>query len=203
MLGELNKQNTEKKLFSFWTEKRLFSSDKKISLSADEIQYLKEYLLWEIISFGEYDDFKKGLREKFIHEMLEYKVDCVDWNVFLIYQFLKENRIHIITERELNEKINKQIRSAISKKVWFPLVSSIVFMFLKIYLSNIITIETIWQILMLVLGALFLFFEEKLPSFEMPVKRYRITFGQIRELLMVLSILWVLNLISLINEVFP
>ena len=70
-------------------------------------------------------------------------------------------------------------------------------------LSNIVTIETIGQTLILVLGALLLFFEEKLPSFEMPVKRYRITFGQIRELLMVLSILWVLNLISLINEVFP
>jgi len=63
------------------------------------------------------------------------------------------------------------------------------------------TLETIEQIFILILGTLLLFFEERLPSFEIPVKRYRITFGQIGELLIVSPILWAIGigLISLMK----
>jgi len=49
----------------------------------------------------------------------------------------------------------------------------------------------------------FVFFEERLPSFETPIKRYRITFGQIGEFMIIASILWAANLIPLIKEALP
>ncbi len=198
LLNNLKDQNTEKELFSHWIEKCLFSKEEKIAISQNEIKHLKEYLLWELINSGDNEHQKGELREKFIPEMLSYKVDRVDWIVLLIYQFLKKNKPVIVTEIELNRKIRHEIKSAISKKVWFPLIFSMIFVLAKLYLANAITKETIGQIFILVLGTLFLFFEERLPSFEIPVKRYRMTFGQIGELLIVFSILWTLGLISLI-----
>lgn len=203
LLKELRQQDAEKKLFSYWMERRLFSNKGKITISPEQIKHLKEYLLWEFINSDEYDDGKEKLRDKFIPEILNYKVDRIDWITFLIYQFLKKNKIIVITERELDIKIKHKIESAISKKVWFPLIFSIVFLLVKLYSASIITMETIGQILSLILGTSLLFFEERLPPFEIPVRRYKITCGQIGELLIILSILWTLNLISLIREIFP
>jgi len=49
LLKSLKEQDTEKKLFSCWIEKRLFSEEEKITTSQNEIKHLKEYLLWELI----------------------------------------------------------------------------------------------------------------------------------------------------------
>ena len=122
---------------------------------------------------------------------------------FLMYHFLRKNKPIAITERELNRKIRYEVNRAVSKKVWFPLIISMIFVLVKLYLANAITEETIGQVFVLMLGALFLFFEERLPSFEIPIKRYRITFGQIGEFMTIASVLWAANLIPLIKEVFP
>ena len=203
LLNNLKNQNTERKLFSYWIEKCLFSDEEKITISQDEIKHLREYLLWELINSEDKEHQKEELREKFIPEVLNYKVDRVDWIAFLMYQFLKKNKPIVVTEIELNRKIKHEVKVAISKKVWFPLIFSILFVLVKLYLVNGITKETIGQVLILILGTLFLFFEERLPSFEIPVKRYKISFGQIGELLIIIPILWVLGLISFIKEVFP
>lgn len=204
LLEELKNQDTEKKLFSYLTEKRLFSRREEITIPRDQIKHLKEYLLWEVANSEEYEYQKEELREKFIPEMLNYKADRVDWIVLLIYQFLKKNKPVTITETELNRKVRHEIKSAISKKVWFPLIFSMIFVLVKLlYLTNAITPETIGQILTLMLGTLILFFEERLPLFEIPVKRHKLSFGQIGEFLIILSILWALGLTSLINGIFP
>lgn len=210
LIDELKNQDTEKKLFSYWTEKRLFSMGEEITIPQDQIKHLKEYLLWEIANSEEYDHQKEELREKFIPEMLNYKVDRVDWVVLLIYQFLKKNKPVTVTQMELNRKIRLEIKSAISKKVWFPLGCSMMFVLLKLYPVDTIGLKaflinwkTSTQTFLLFTGALFLFFEEKLPSFEIPVKRYRITFGQIGELLMIISVLWAANLTPIIKEMIP
>jgi len=203
LLRELRDQDTERKLFSYWIEKRLFSRKEGVMIDYDQVKDIKEYLLWEIINSEKYEHRKEELREKFILRIEGYEVDRIDWVVFLIYQFLKGSRIRSITENELNIIIANKTKSAINKKVWFPLIGSMMFMLTKLYLIKIITLETIEQISTLILGTILLFFEEELPSFEIPVKRYRITFGQIGELLIILSILWVANLTSLIKEVFP
>jgi len=182
----------------------------EITIPQDQIKHLKEYLLWEIANSEEYDHQKEELREKFIPEMLNYKVDRVDWVVLLIYQFLKKNKPVTVTQMELNRKIRLEIKSAISKKVWFPLGCSMMFVLLKLYPVDTIGLKaflinwkTSTQTFLLFTGALFLFFEEKLPSFEIPVKRYRITFGQIGELLMIISVLWAANLTPIIKEMIP
>lgn len=203
LLKELKKQDTEKKLFSYWIEKCLFSKEEKITISQNEIKHLKEYLLLELIN-SEYNEYQKDrLRENFIFDVLDYKIDRVDWITFLMYQFLKKNKPIAITERELNREIKYKVNRAISKKVWFPLIFSMVFVLVKLYLANAITKETIGQVSILILGTLCLFFEEKLPSFEIPIRRYKITLGQIGELMIIASILWAANLIPLIKEVFP
>ena len=74
---------------------------------------------------------------------------------------------------------------------------------LKPFLDRSITYQTVGQILMIILGSILLFFEEKLHSFEIPVKRHKITFGQIGEFMIILSILWLLGRISLIKEIIP
>ncbi len=203
LLRDLESQDTERKIFSCLIKKILFSKEEKITVSQNEIKHLKEYLLWELTNSTEYEHQKEELREKFIPEMLNYKVDRVDCIVLLIYQFLKKNKPVAVTEMELNRKIRHEIKSAISKKVWFPLIFSMIFVFVKLYLINALTNETIGQVSILILGTLFLFFEERLPSIEIPIKRYRITFGQIGEFMIIASILWAANLISLIEEVLP
>ncbi len=194
LLGELKEQDIEKKLFSYWIDKRLFSCKEDTAITNDQIKDIKEYLLLEIINSGDYNHGKNELREKFIPQIEDYNVDRIDWVVFLIYQFLKKNRICIITEEELNKIIENKTKSAINKKIWFPLTGSIAFILIKLYLEKLITLETLSQTLILILGTIFLFFEERLPSFEIPVKRYRITFGQIGEGLIIASILWAMNI---------
>jgi len=203
LLKDLRKQDTEKKLFSYWIERYLFSKEEKITISQNEIKHMKEYLLLELINSRDNEYQMDGLRENFIFDVLDYKIDRVDWITFLMYQFLKKNKPIAITERELNRKIRYEVNRAISKKVWFPLIISMIFVLVKLYLANAITEETIGQVFVLMLGALFLFFEERLPSFEIPIKRYRITFGQIGEFMTIASVLWAANLIPLIKEVFP
>jgi len=203
LLKDLRKQDIEKKLFSCWIEKRLFSKEEKITISQKEIKHLKEYLLWELINSGDDEYQKEELRERFISEVFNYRINQVDWISFLVYHFLKKNKPITITEMELNRKIKHEVKGAISKKVWFPLIFSMIFVLVKLYLANAIAIETIGQIFILVLGASFLFFEEKLPSFEIPIKRHRITFGQIGEFMIIASILWAANLIPLIKEMLP
>jgi len=134
---------------------------------------------------------------------LDYKIDQVDWIAFLMYQFLKKNKPIAITERELNRKIRYEVNRAISKKVWFSLIFSMVFVLVKLYLANAITKETIGQVSILILGTLFLFFEEKLPSFEIPIKRYKVTFGQIGEFMIIASILWAADIVPFIKEIIP
>ena len=203
LLKNLESQTTEKKLFSCWIEKILFSKEEEMTVSQDEIKHLKEYLLWELANSNEYNQ-KEELRNKFIPDILNYKVDRVDWIAFLLYQFLKKNKIYIITKSELSREINKKVKLRINKKVWFPVVSSVLFLLIKLWMENIaITYQTVGQISMIILGSIFLFFEEKLPSFEIPVKRHKITFGQIGEFIIILSILWVLDLTSLITGVIP
>jgi len=203
LLKSLREQDTEKKLFSCWIEKRLFSEEEKITTSQNEIKHLKEYLLWELINFEKNEYQKEELRERFISEVFNYRINQVDWIAFLMYQFLRKNKPIIITKVELNKKIKHEVKAAISKKVWFPLIFSMIFVLAKLYLANAITKETIGQVFILILGILFLFFEERLPPFEIPIKRYRITFGQIGEFMIIASILWAANLIPLIKEVFP
>ena len=203
LLKNLKRQDTEKKLFSYWIEKCLFSEKGQITISQKDIKYLKEYLLWELVNLKENKNHKEELREKFIFEVLNYRIDQVDWIAFLMYQFLRKNKPIIITEVELNKKIKYEVKAAISKKVWFPLIISMIFVLVKLYLANAITKETIGQVFILISGTLFLFFEERLPSFEIPIKRYRITFGQIGEFMIIASILWAANLIPLIKEIFP
>jgi hypothetical protein len=203
LLKDLKKLDTEKKLFSYWIEKCLFSKEEKIIISQNEIKHLKEYLLWELINSEDNENQKEILREKFVPEMLNYKIDHIDWITFLIYQFLRKNKPITITETELNRKVKHEVKLAINKKVWFPLIFSMIFVLVKLYLANAITKETIGQISMLVLGTLFLFFEERLSLFEIPVKRYRITFGQVGEFMIIALILWAANSIPLIKEVFP
>ncbi len=197
LVEKLNNQDTEERLFYFWTKKRLFYSNEKIDVPVEEIRCLKEYLVWEIASIEKYDDVKMKLRKKFIPEISEYNFDKIDLIAFLTYQFIKKNKIHIITETELNEKVNHQIRTAIGKKVIFPLICSIIFMWVKI--SNTITVKTIEQIILLILGTILLLFEERLGSFEIPIKKTKISFGEIGELLVIISVLWAANLISLIK----
>jgi len=203
LLKSLKEQDTEKKLFSCWIEKRLFSEEEKITISQNEIKHLKEYLLWELINSEKNEYQREELREKFISEVFNYRINQVDWIGFLIYHFLKKNKPITITEMELNRKIKREVKGAISKKVWFPLIFSTIFVLIKLYLTNTITMETIGQILTLMSGTLILFFEERLPSFEIPVKRYKLSFGQIGEFLIIFSILWALDLTSLIKEIFP
>lgn len=198
LIKELENQDIESKLLSYWTKRRLLSQKEKIATPPDQIRHLKEYLLLEIINEEERDHLKENVRENFIPKVLSYKVDRIDWIVFLIYQFLKKNKICIITKAELDRKIKNEIKSKITKKVWFPIGFYIIFVLVKLYLANVLTLETIGQIITLIIGTIFLFFEEKLPPFEIPVKRHKITFGQIGELLIILSILWALRLGSLI-----
>ncbi len=197
LLENLKKGDTEKKLFSCWIEKTLFSKEEKI-ISQDEIKHLKEYLLWELVNSEDNEHQKEEIREKYISMMLDYKIERIDWIALLIYQFLKKNKPIIVTELELDRKIRHKIRSSISKKVWFPLVFSMIFVLAKLYLASAVNEETIGQIFILVLGTSLLFFEERLPSIEIPVKRYRVTLGQVGELLIIFSILWGTGLISLI-----
>lgn len=203
LLNNLRKQNTKKKLFSHWIGEYLFSEEEKITVNLNEIKYLSDYLLWELVNLEDNYQKKNEIREKFIPEILNYKVNRIDWVTFLIYQFLKRNKPIIITEIELNRKIKHEVKFAISKKVWFPLISSVIFMSVKLYTANTMNLETIIEVIMLILGTSFLFFEERLPSFEIPVKRGRMTFGQIGEFLIIASILWALNLISLLPLLFP
>jgi len=198
LLKALKSQDTEKKLFFYWMEKRLFSKKEKVTISQNEIKHLKEYLLWELINSEENECQREELRKKFISKVFNYRINQVDWITFLMYQFLKKNKPIALTEMELNRRIKHEVKLAISKKVWFPLIFSMIFVLVKLYQVNAITKETIGQVSILVLGTLFLFVEERLPSFEIPVKRYRMTFGQIGELLILFSILWALRLISLI-----
>lgn len=205
LLNCLKKQDTEKKLIYHWACEHLFSEERKIDIDPDTIKNLKEYLLWELITSKEYENQNESLlRKKYVPEILDYKIERIDWIVFLLYQFLKKNELYVITESELSRKINKEVRQRINKKVWFPVVFSMLFLLTKLWIENIaITWQTVGQISMIILGSISLFFEEKLPSFEIPVKRYKITFGQIGEFLIILSILWTLGLISLITEVIP
>lgn len=96
-----------------------------------------------------------------------------------MYLFLKKNRIYIFTESELNRIIKKEVMLRINKKVWFPVLSSLLFLLIKLWsIESIkITYETHGQILMIIVGTSFLYFEERLPPIELPVKRIKITFG--------------------------
>ena len=201
LLKDLRKQDTEKKLFSYWIEMYLFSKEEKITISQNEIKHVKEYLLLELINSKDNEYPKDRLRKNFIFDILDYEIDQVDWITFLMYQFLKKNKPIAITERELNRKIKYKVNRAISKKVWFPLIFSMVFVLVKLYLANAITKETIGQVSILILGTLFLFFEEKLPSFEIPIKRYKVTFGQIGEFMIIASILWAADKVSFIKKI--
>jgi len=203
LLEELKKQDIEMKLFVCWTKNRLFSEKEKINIDQSEIRYLKDYLVWELANIEKDEKQKEEVRERFFSEMLDYRIDQFDWISFLIYHFLKKNKPIIVTELELNRKIKHEVKGAISKKVWFPLIFSMIFVLVKLYLANAIIKETIGQISILIVGILFLFFEERLPSFEIPIKRYRITFGQVGEFMIIASILWAINLIHLIKELLP
>ena len=200
----LRRQDTEKELFYYWICEYLFSEKRRINIDPKTIKNLKEYLLWELIASKEYENQNKSIRKKFFPKMLNYEIKKVDWIVFLTYQFLRKNEIYIITKSELSKEINKKVKQKINKKVWFPVVSSMLFLLIKLRMENIaITYQTVGQISMIVLGSIFLLFEEKLPLFEVPVKRCKITFGQIGEFMIILSILWVLSLNLLITEVIP
>lgn len=188
LLEELKNQDTEKKLFSYWTEKRLFSRKEEIIISRDQIKHLKEYLLWEVANSEEYEYQKEELREKFIPEMLNYKIDRIDWIVFLIYYFLKMNKMYVITESELNRKIREGLKSRINKKVWFPVGSSILFLILKLWKENIITLEALGQIGLLIVGIILLIFEESLPTKS--IKKKKITSGLPATVLIIGVLLW-------------
>ena len=197
LLKDLRKQDTEKKLFSYWIEKYLFSKEGKITISQNEIKHLKEYLLLELINSEDDEHQKEELRKKFIPEMLDYKVDSVDWIVFLIYQFLKKNKIYIITERELDRKLKKGIKSSINKKVWFPVGSSILFLILKLWKENIITLETLGQITLLMVGIILLVFEEYLPTKN--IKKKKITSGLPATALIIGVLLWNFEISLMLN----
>ncbi len=202
LLKALERQDTEKKVFSCWIKKILFSENEEITVDQDKIKYLKEYLLWELVNSDEYERQKEELRNKFISEILDYKIYRIDWITFLIYQFLREYKLIIITEKELNKKIRHEIGFKIGKKVWFPLVSYTFFMVIKLYLANTLTTETILQVFLLLVGTLLLLSEEKLPLFEIPIKRDKITFGQIGEFIIVCSFLWATRKIPLVSHIW-
>ena len=90
LLKDLRKQDIEKKLFSCWIEKRLFSKEEKITISQNEIKHLKEHLLWELINSGDDEYQKEELREKFIFEVLNYRINQVDWISFFNIPFFEE-----------------------------------------------------------------------------------------------------------------
>ena len=129
--------------------------------------------------------------------MLDYKVDSVDWIVFLIYQFLKKNKIYIITESELDRKLKKGIKSRINKKVWFPVGSSILFLILKLWKENIITLETLGQIALLMVGIVLLVFEEYLPTKN--IKKKKITSGLPATALIIGVLLWNFEISLMLN----
>jgi len=197
LLNNLKNQNTEKKLFSYWIEKHLFSNKEKITISENEIKHLKEYLLWELINFGDKKHQKEELREKFIPEMLNYKVDRIDWIVFLMYQFLKKNKPILITETELNRKIKKGIESKINKKVWFPVGSSVLFLILKLWKENVITWETLGQIALLIVGIILLVFEDSLPTKN--IKKKKITSELPATVLIIGVLLWIFEVSWMFN----
>ncbi len=197
LLKSLKRQDTEKKLFSYWIEKCLFSEKGQITISQKDIKYLKEYLLWELVNSEDDEHQKEEMRKKFIPEMLDYKVDSIDWIVFLIYQFLKKNKIYIITESELDRKLKKGIKSRINKKVWFPVGSSILFLILKLWKENIITLETLGQIALLMVGIALLVFEEYLPTKN--IKKKKITSGLPATALIIGVLLWNFEISLMLN----
>jgi len=199
LLNELETQDIEKKLFSYWTEKRLFSNEGEITLSQEQIRHLKEYLLWEIITQKEYGHQKEKLRKKFIPEILKYKVDKIDWIVFLIYHFFKKQKLYFITENELNKKITDGIRSRINRKVWFPVVSSLLFLVSKMWKENIIKIESLGQIAILTIGIFLLVFEESLPTKN--IKEKKITSGLPAAVLIISALLWNFGISWMLNLV--
>ncbi len=189
LLKNLKEWDTEKKLFSYWMEKYLFLGREKITINQNKIRYLNEYLLWELINSEDDDEHQKEkLREKFIPEMLNYKVDRVDWIGLLIYLLLKENKMYVITESELNTKIKEGVKSRINKMVWFPVGSSILFLILKLWKENIITWEILGQIALLIIGIILLVFEESLPTWN--IKKKKITSGLPAAVLIIGVLLW-------------
>jgi len=218
LLDELKKQSLEYKLFSLWTEMRLFEKNPLSeirTISQDEIEYLKEYLLWEMVNLESGYESKQPLRHKFVLEITEYSIQQLDWIIFLLHIFLKRHKIYFISEKELNKKIETKVRSKINKKVYFPLISMIIFLVIKLWKKHILfkpdfgfyaNLFLIWkplaQILLLIVGTFLLLFEERLPQFEIPIKRTKLTFGQIGEGLIVLAILWSLELSNLISKIF-
>ena len=71
-----------------------------------------------------------------------------------------------------------------------------------LYENLILLCKLLAQILLLMVGTLLLLFEERLTQFEVPIKRTKLTFGQIGEALIVLVILWALELPNLISKIF-
>lgn len=63
LLKNLKRQDTEKKLFSYWIEKCLFSEKGQITISQKDIKYLKEYLLWELVNSEDDEHQKEELRK--------------------------------------------------------------------------------------------------------------------------------------------
>lgn len=203
LLEYLRTQGEE--LIYYWACKQIFLEKINVNIDTSKIKNLKEYLLWELITSEEYENQKESLREKFIPEILNYKFERFDLVVFLMYLFLKKNRIYIFTESELNRIIKKEVMLRINKKVWFPVLSSLLFLLIKLWsIESIkITYETHGQILMIIVGTSFLYFEERLPPIELPVKRIKITLGQIGEFMIVVPILKALGLVSLITRMIP
>jgi len=217
-LREFKKQSLEYKLFSIWTEMRLFRKDplsEMRTISQDEIEHFKEYLLWEMVDLEDGYESKQPLRDKFVSEMTEYPIQQLDWITFLLHMFLKRHKIYLISEKELNKKIDIEVRSKINKKVYFPLISMMIFLVINYWRGHILfrpdfgfyaNLFLIWkplaQILLLIVGTLLLLFEERLPQLEIPIKRTKLTFGQIGEGLIVLAILWSLELPNLISKIF-
>ena len=197
LLENLRKQDTEKKLFSYWIEKRLFSEKGQITISQKDIKYLKEYLLWELVNSEDDEYQKEELRKKFIPEMLDHKVDSVDWIAFLIYQFLKKYKPITLTEIELNKKIKESVKSKINKKVWFPVGSSILFLTLNLWKVNIITFEILGQLALLMIGIILLVFEESLPTAS--IKKGKITTDLPATILIIGALLWIFKISWMFN----
>jgi len=78
LLENLKRQDMEKKLFSYWIKKCLFSEKEQIiTISQNEIKHLKDYLLWELVNLRENKNHKEKLKEKFIFEVLNYRINQV------------------------------------------------------------------------------------------------------------------------------
>ena len=196
-LENLRKQDTEKELVYHWACKHLFSEEREIDIDPNTLKNLKEYLLWELIASKEYENQKEELRNKFIPELLNYKIDRIDWIAFLIYQFLKKYKPVTLTEIELNKKIKESVKSKINKKVWFPVGSSILFLTLNLWKVNIITFEILRQLALLIIGIILLVFEESLPTAS--IKKRKITTDLPATILIIGALLWIFKISWMFN----